>query len=437
MTDESGHPLYTALLYLCLPVILARLLWRSRTNPAYRRRWPERFGFGPPATEARVWIHAVSVGEVNAAAPLIRRIQAEFARAPLLLTTTTPTGSQQAARLFGDSVLHQYLPYDTPDAMGRLLERYHPQVAVIMETELWPNLTALCARRGIALLLANGRLSDRSLRGYRRFRGISRRCLVRFQAILAQSHDDAARFRELGATTVTVAGNMKFDAGDPNKPGTAQEYRAAFGLGDRPVWVAGSTHAGEESLLIDVHRQVLVRHPDALLIIAPRHPERFGEVAALLDQRGLSYQRRSGSRACRQTDAVLLADTMGELPVLYALGRVAFVGGSLAAAGGHNLLEPLRAGVPVLFGPHMENFRDIERLTLDYGAGEQVETGEKLAQRLESYLTDPRLCRERVHNATRLLDDCRGATEITFAALCRALGESGARTAGTAAGMAR
>ena len=420
-----AHPVYTALLYLCLPAILLRLLWRARRNPGYRQRWGERFGIGAARARGVIWVHAVSVGEVNVAVPLVQQLKTEFPDTPLLLTTTTPTGSDQALRRFGTSVLHQYLPYDAPGAIRRFLNRYQPRFGVILETELWPNLSAACARRGTPLFLANARLSDRSFGGYRRLSRTTSRCLRRFQGIFAQSEQDAARFRDLGAVPVTVrvTGNMKFDDTVDTDHDRQEALKAALHTSNRPVWIAGSSHAGEEEQLLAAHNRLRESHPDALLILAPRHPERFSDVSALLKQQHTPYCKRSDRQPCQPRDVVLLADSMGELPYLYALGQVAFVGGSLVPIGGHNLLEPLRCGVPVLFGPHMDNFRDIEQLTLHYGAGERVETSQELAHRLDAYLSDPRLQQTKARNAARLLADCRGATDRTMAALRSSLGD--------------
>ncbi len=417
--------LYSVLVYLALPMVSGRLLLRSRANGKYRKRWRERFGFGPGSSDPVVWIHAVSVGEVNAAAPLVRRLLEIVPESPILLTTITPTGSDQAARLFGRSIRHRYLPYDTPAAMRRFLNQFTPRIGIVMETEIWPNLLVECERRNVPVVLCNARLSDRSLRGYHRLRSLTTQSLRRFHCILAQSESDAARFLELGAppAAVRVAGNIKFDASEIPDRSRIEALGAQLGANARPVWTAGSTHEGEEQLLLDVHASVLHTHPDALLVIAPRHPERFNDVATLIAAHGLAFQRRSSAAPCRPGDSVLLVDTMGELTTLYGVGAVAFVGGSLVPKGGHNLLEPLQAGTPVLFGNYMDNFRDIARLTLDYNAGDQVTDAANLASQIVSYFDDPDYRQHRVTNAQRMLHDCSGAVDRTLAEVGQMLGQ--------------
>ncbi|MFZ5536905.1 MAG: 3-deoxy-D-manno-octulosonic acid transferase [Pseudomonadota bacterium] len=289
--------LYTTLLTLATPLALARLGWKGRANPAYRERIPERFGFIPrlPA-RPRLWVHAVSVGEVIAAAPLIRAWRARHPDWAVLLTTTTPTGAAQVRRLFGEDVEHLYLPYDLPGAVRRFFARTRPSLGVIMETELWPNLAAEGAQRGIPLVLANARLSERSMRGYARVRPLVRNTLACFALIAARGPEDAARFIALGAPPkrVEALGNLKFDLElAPEVVLRGRQWRTLFGT-ERPVWIAASTHPGEETQVLEAHRRVLAEHPHALLLLAPRHPERVGEVVRLIEAAGLGYVLRSG-----------------------------------------------------------------------------------------------------------------------------------------------
>jgi 3-deoxy-D-manno-octulosonic-acid transferase len=378
--------LYTAIFYLAVPLILLRLLWRSRRAPAYRARIGERFGFFRmrPARDS-IWVHAVSVGETIAAAPLIRRLQARYPHFTLIVTTMTPTGSERVRALFGAGVEHVYAPYDLPDCVGRFLRRTRPRLAVIMETELWPNLLRGCARRGIPVLLANARLSARSARGYRRLRALTAPMLGDLAMVVAQNADDGARFVGLGLlpARLVVAGSIKFDiALDEQLVIDAARARAEWGELRRPLWIAASTHAGEDEIALAAHRQLLAAQPAALLILVPRHPERFDAVAALIERAGCTYRRRSQGAAPAQDTQVLLGDTMGELLWLYGCADIAFVGGSLIARGGHNTLEPAAWGLPLLSGPSDFNFHEISALLARAGALVKVRDAQELAAQL-------------------------------------------------------
>ncbi|MEJ2481407.1 MAG: lipid IV(A) 3-deoxy-D-manno-octulosonic acid transferase, partial [Acidihalobacter sp.] len=382
--------LYSLLLYLLTPLVIARLYWRGRANPDYHRRIAERFAHYPRLPNVpRIWVHAVSVGEVIASTPLIRRLQSEFPGHRILVTTTTPTGSAQVRRLFHDSVDHCYLPYDLPHVVRRFLRKTRPLIAVIMETELWPNLFAACARRDIPLMIANARLSERSARGYARFASLTRRTLWHISHIAAQGKQDAQRFLELGAPSERVqqAGNIKFDISVPEEQ-VAQGQALREGLGSRPVWIAASTHAGEDDILLDAHHRLLEKLPDAFLILVPRHPERFDEVAALCREQGLRSMRRSTGAACAPDTQVLVGDTLGELLALYAAADAAFVGGSLIPIGGHNPLEPAALGLPVLTGPHIFNFNEVYARLFQAGAAVHADDAVAIAAWLEDLLTD-------------------------------------------------
>uniref|UniRef100_A4XPW3 3-deoxy-D-manno-octulosonic acid transferase n=1 Tax=Ectopseudomonas mendocina (strain ymp) TaxID=399739 RepID=A4XPW3_ECTM1 len=385
--------LYTLLLHLALPLIALRLALRARKAPAYARRVRERFSFGLPAMRpGGIWVHAVSVGESIAAAPMIRALQAHYPDLPITVTCMTPTGSERIQALFGDSVQHCYLPYDLPWAASRFLQRVQPRLAVVMETELWPNHIHQCAKRGIPIALANARLSQRSARGYARLRKLTAPMLAELSLIAVQTQAEAERFLDLGArpNCVEVTGSIKFDLKiDTELPRRASELRHQWQAERRPLWIAASTHAGEDEIILAAHRQLLLAWPDALLILVPRHPERFNAVHELCLNQGLTTRRRSSGEAVQAGDQVLLGDTMGELLFLYALADVAFVGGSLVANGGHNLLEPAALGKPVLSGPHLFNFLEIAAQLREAGALGEVQDATDLADEVETLWREP------------------------------------------------
>lgn len=369
---------YTVLLYLLTPFVLLRLLWRSRELADYRRRIGERFGFVPkPPQPVEVWVHAVSVGESLAALPLIRALIERHGQGRVLVTTTTPTGSARVRESLGDHVVHVYAPYDLPDVIARFVGRMRPRRVVVMETELWPNLFRALARRRIPLLIANARLSPRSFRGYGRVRGFAAATLADCTHIAAQSDTDAQRFRELGAppARVSTMGNIKFDQAVPEvQVAAGVALRERLGA-QRWAWIAASTHEGEEEIVLAAHRQLLQSSPEALLILVPRHPQRFDSVAKLIEKTGLALLRRSQLETASdpRIASVLLGDSMGEMFMYFAAADVAFVGGSLVTVGGHNVLEPAQIGKPVLFGPHMHNFVAARDLLLDAGGGQQTD----------------------------------------------------------------
>ena len=385
--------LYTLLLHLALPLIALRLALRARKAPAYARRIRERFSFGlPPMQTGGIWVHAVSVGESIAAAPMIRALQARHPELPITVTCMTPTGSERIQALFGNSVQHCYLPYDLPWAAARFLNRVKPRLAVVMETELWPNHIHQCTKRGIPVALANARLSERSARGYARFGKLTAPMLAKLSLIAVQTQAEAQRFLALGARPecVDVTGSIKYDLKiDAELPQRAAELRRQWQTEQRPVWIAASTHAGEDEIILAAHRQLLKTRTDALLILVPRHPERFEAVHELCLNQGLTTRRRSTGQDVQAGDQVLLGDTMGELLFLYALTDIAFVGGSLVANGGHNLLEPAALSKPVLSGPHLFNFLEIATQLREAGALSEVENAEQLAGRLATLLDAP------------------------------------------------
>ncbi|MBS4078945.1 lipid IV(A) 3-deoxy-D-manno-octulosonic acid transferase [Pseudomonas rustica] len=391
-----NRTLYTALFYLGLPLVAIRLWLRARKAPAYAKRIGERFSYGMPTLQpGGIWVHAVSVGESIAAAPMIRALLQRYPQLPITVTCMTPTGSERIQALFANEprIQHCYLPYDLPCAAARFLDRVQPKLAVIMETELWPNHIHQCAKRGIPVALANGRLSERSARGYGRFRKLTAPMLAEMSFFAIQTEAEAQRFRDLGARseTVEVTGSIKFDLTiDPALLQRAAELRGQWQALERPVWIAASTHEGEDEVVLDAHRRLLANHPDALLILVPRHPERFNSVFELCQREGFATLRRStGANVDGQT-SVLLGDTMGELLFLYALADSAFVGGSLVANGGHNLLEPAALAKPVLSGPHLFNFLDIAAQLREAGALAEVEDAEGLAVEVRRLFELPR-----------------------------------------------
>lgn len=383
--------LYNLAMYLFTPLVMLRLMARGMRYGDYHVRWRERFGrFPGPPLSGCLWVHAVSVGEVNAAEPLIKALMEAYPRAPMLVTTVTPTGSERVRQLFGDRVHNVYLPYDLPFAVRRFLRNTRPRLAVIVETEVWPNLYFACRRHGIPLLIANARLSERSLRGYARMSSLVRRALRCVSHIAAQSRTDAARYRLLGAepSQLTVCGNLKFDMPVPQVAlDDGKAMRETWGNG-RPVWIAASTHEGEEMAVLEAHLDVMRRLPDALLLIAPRHPERFRAVEASVRSLGFTVATRSADRVPGHATQCFVIDAMGELLRFYAAADVAFVGGSLVSIGGHNVLEPAALYKPVLVGPHTFNFEEITQALLDAGGGQRVADGGQLGNEVLSILRD-------------------------------------------------
>ena len=422
-----NRTLYTLLFHIALPWVVLRLWWRSRKAPAYAQRIGERFALDlPPLQPGGIWVHAVSVGESIAAAPMIRALLRRHPQLPITITCMTPTGSERIRALFAGEVRvqHCYLPYDLPWAAGRFLDRAQPRLAVIMETELWPNHIHQCTRRNIPVALANARLSQRSARGYERFAGLTRPMLEEMRLIAVQSPAEAERFRHLGAPPecVQVTGSIKFDLSiDPALLTRASQLRQQWQLTERPVWIAASTHEGEDEVVLAAHRQLLASHPDALLILVPRHPERFDRMFALCQQQGFDTVRRSSPEAVVTTTQVLLGDTMGELLFLYALADIAFVGGSLVPNGGHNLLEPAALSMPVLSGPHLFNFLEIASLLRSRRALLKVEDATALRLAVQRLIELPQDARRMGAAGRAVMQANQGALERLLAGLERLL----------------
>ena len=373
---------------VAVPAILVRLAWRSRRQPGYLDRVGERFGAyrGEPPHAPLVWIHAVSVGETRAAVPVVEALRARWPGHAILLTHMTPTGRETGEALFGDGVIRCYLPYDYPGAVARFIRHFRPRAGILMETEIWPNLIQGCRAQAVPLYLVNARLSEKSGAGYGRFPRLVRESLAGFTAIAAQGADDARRLTELGANGVCVTGSLKFDiAPPPAQIELGHRWRHDFGEG-RPVLLAASTREGEEKLLLDVLATIDV--PGLLVVIVPRHPQRFDEVAGLLAARAVRYQRRSDDAAVAADTAVVLGDSMGEMFAYYAACDVAFIGGSLVPTGGQNLIEACAAGKPVLIGPSTYNFEEAAVSAVQAGAAIRVADAAALAREAGRLLRD-------------------------------------------------
>jgi len=382
------HPLaYDVFLYAALPWVVLRLLWRARRERRYLQHWSERFGWyraSQRASQPVIWVHAVSVGETRAAEPLLRALRLRYADHRILLTHMTPTGRDTGTQLFGDTVERCYLPYDYPGAARRFLDAFRPRVGVLMETEIWPNLIEACAQRRVPLYLVNARLSEKSYSRYRRYPRMTRACLRALSGIAAQTGEDARRFEALQAEHVSVTGNLKFDVLPPaERVQQGQAWRSRFGA--RPVLLAASTREGEESLVLDAFEAMGL--PSALLVIVPRHPQRFDEVAQLLTQRGVRYQRRSENAPVAPDTRVLLGDSMGEMFAYYAACDVAFIGGSLLPYGAQNLIEACAVGKPVIIGPHTYNFAEATELAIAAGAAVRIDNAQGLADAARRLLT--------------------------------------------------
>lgn len=406
--------LYTSLVRLLAPLAFVIVVLRGLRDRAYWEGLGERFGWGPAAgAPGGIWLHAVSLGEVSAAAALVRELRERHPELACVISTATPTGRARARALFGGDagIGIRYLPYDTPGSVGRFLRRVRPRIAVIMETELWPNLLHACSRRAVPIVLANARLTARSVRRYLRFGRLFRDAVAAIEVIAAQSAEDAGRFAAVGADSgrIRVVGSVKFDvqAGDALRTQGAALRAACFGA--RPVWIAGSTHEGEEEAVLDAHALLRARFADALLLLVPRHPQRFEEVAALLARGNVPFDRRSAAAPVRPQAQVLLVDSVGELATLYAAADVAFVGGSLVPIGGHNLLEPAALGVPVLTGPYNDNAPDIARELLKSGGGALVEDAPRLAGALEELFGSEERRRQIGARARAFVDAHRGS----------------------------
>ena len=415
----SGHPIYSALVLVLLPWAVLHLLWRARRQPEYLRHWAERFGFfaAKPAAPV-IWIHAVSVGETRAAQPVVAALRARYPDHAIVMTHMTPTGRQTSVELFGDSITRCYLPYDTPWGGRRFLQHFAPRLGVIMETELWPNLLASAAALGIPVHLVNARLSARSARRYARWPTLSAQALGHLTGICAQTAADAERLAALGGERITLTGNVKFDIEMP-EPMLALGAALRARCGPRPVWLAASTREGEEPLILDAWHKVDASGT-ALLVIVPRHPQRFDEVAKLVAARGLALQRRSAEEAVAAGTQVLLGDSMGEMFAYYAMADVAFIGGSLLDYGSQNLIEACAVGTPVLVGPSTRNFAEAAAGATACGAALAIRDAEELVAQVSALLPDAARRRQMGEAGREFAARHRGATARTLEAITRA-----------------
>lgn len=415
--------LYTLLFYLLLPILLLRLWWRGRKAPGYRQNWRQRLGLGPAIGQPVIWVHAVSVGETVAIAPLVNRLLMRYPQHRVLITNMTPTGAAQVRTLFGDRVEQRFCPWDIPLALRAFLRRTCPELCIIVETELWPNLVDQCACAGVPVLLANARLSARSARGYQRFSALTKPMLQQLSLIAAQGQADAERFVALGIPLerVDVTGSIKFDLQpDATQVAAGQALREQLGS-DRPVLIAASTHQGEDEILLQTWQQLREVHPQLVLILVPRHPERFDAVAELC--RGYSDRlvRRSHGEQLEEHTELYLGDSMGELMLFYAAADIAFVGGSFSGTGGHNPLEPAALGLPVVMGPDCFNFQSITDALSEAGGLVRVGDTAGLRSQLSIWFEDADQRREAGQQAAAFVAANRGALDRLEQAVSRLL----------------
>lgn len=402
---------YNLLIYVLQLPLGIYLVLRALLNRSYRDRLGQRFGIGYPQLDRCIWIHAVSVGEVQAAVPLVRAIQKRFPDHSTLITTVTPTGAAHVEANFGNTVSHCYIPFEMPFAVNKFFASVRPELAMVMETEIWPNLYQGCGVRDIPLVLVNARISLKSVNRYRKLTPLFRETLSHGIIIAAKSEADADRFRLLGASPARtyVTGNIKFDIELPDDLPERGATLRRDTFGQRPVWIAASTHDGEEQPVLQAHRELLARFPDLLLVLVPRHPERFSSVADMVRREGFSCVARTENRPCDDETTVFLGDTMGELPLFYAASDIAFVGGSLVPIGGHNLLEPAALALPLVSGPHVYHAQEISDIFISLGACQIVTDPAELASAVADLLSDPEEASVRAGKGLEIVRQNRGA----------------------------
>lgn len=412
--------LYSLLLWIIFPFAILRLFWKSRENPGYRARIRERMALGLPRLKGCILVHAVSVGETVAAVPFIEKLLEEFPSHDILITSTTPTGSDRVKALFGGRVEHCFLPFDTNLFASRLLKKVKPSIVIIIETEIWPNLIYQCDRKNIPVLLANARMSERSYKGYNKVRQLTAPTLERISQIATHAAPDLQRFLALGApsTKAQVIGSIKFDLQIPanlqdKRKELIKSLEARLPEGQELpfIWVAASTHDGEEDQIIKAAKELRKHVPNAICVLVPRHIERFETVARLLDDNGVSYERFSMTRELPDTAEVLLGDTMGELLLFYSIADTAFVGGSFAPVGGHNVLESLACNTATIVGPHMFNFQTIHDLLMENKAIIQVADWKQLSEQLQRLATNDILRQKLSERGEDVVRSNRGALD--------------------------
>lgn len=401
---------YTILFYLALPFIFLRLLWRSRQNPAYRQHWSERLGYYPQRLDKSIWIHAASVGETLAVIPLVKALRAQYPDLPIVFTTMTISGRARAQAAFGETVYQSYVPYDVPAIAMRFLTRINPVLVLMVETELWPNIFHACEKKQIPIVVANARLSEKSAKGYQRVASITREMLSRIHTLAVQTELESERFYQLGMPRdrVVVTGSIKFDIEPPKDLDVkTRDLRALLGV-SRPIWIAASTHDTEEAIVLAAHKKILEKFPDALLILVPRHPERF-DIVFHLSQQQFKTVRRSLSDVCTSDTQVYLGDTMGELVLLYSVCDVALVAGSFVPVGGHNMLEAAVLAKPILSGPQLFNFSEISQNLIAKKGMIVVSDADDIAVKIVELFSDPSYKQQTGQNAQAFLVANRGA----------------------------
>jgi 3-deoxy-D-manno-octulosonic-acid transferase len=426
MSGSFWRQLYTMLFYLFLPFIYLRLLWRSRRLPAYRQRISERFGYFniPDKFRQGIWIHAVSFGEVIVATPLIKMLQSRYPNIPIIVTCMTPTGSAQVIKIFGDTVFNIYAPYDLPKYINRFLNKINPKLLILIETELWPNWLYRLSQKKIPILLANGRLSEKSFKNYSRFSTITKAMMQSLSMVAVQSAPEAERFIRLGVAKekLTITGNIKFDMTVPEGLlDQAKLLREQLGV-HRIVWIAASTHQGEEEEILCAFEQIKKQHPSALLLLVPRHPDRFAQVTKLCQQK-YKVVRRSEKKHCSDQDDVFLGDSMGEMLLFYAVSDIAFVGGSLIERGGHNTLEPALFALPIISGVYTFNFTEITRLLTQANGLILVNNITELTQAVNDFMAYPEKRVQYGQAANQVVEHNKGALDKHLAMISQLYGE--------------
>ena len=412
-----SRSLYSLIFYLAIPVVLLRLLFRAARAPSYALRWGERFGFveRQPRSLPLVWLHAVSVGESLAAVPVIRSLMSSYPELRIFVTCMTPTGSQRIKAAFGDEIGHSYAPYDLPDAVARFLQRVTPKLLIVMETELWPNTVAACNSRNIPVLIANARLSKQSADGYARISTLIRPMFSKLDRVAAQTNDDGLRYISLGsqASSVEVTGNIKFDMTlDSHARRQASLLREQWqGKDGRTIWLAASTHVGEDEIVLDAFSIIKKHMPETLLVLTPRHPERFQDVYSKSVKAGFDVRMCSQYKTFEPTVDILIGDTMGELLIYYGACDATFVGGSLVSVGGHNVIEPAAWGKPIISGPSVYNFSEVTDLLFKAGALEFCETSQEMAEKLIALFADRPLANRMGVSAVGIVETNRGALD--------------------------
>ncbi len=405
--------IYTLLFYLLTPFVLLRLYWRGFKAPEYRKRWGERLAiYHTKYPDNVIWIHAVSVGEAEAVFPLVEKLQEQYPSDRVLITTTTPTGSARVRAVLGDTVSHVYLPYDLPGVVCRFLNTFRPKIAIIMEKEIWPNLFAQVGEQKIPLFIINARLSVNSARGYKKISGLIVPALAHVTAVATQTQEDRERFIEIGSAEqkTAVKGNIKFDVTIPEDVIAEGHILKRNLFSERFVWIIASTHKGEDEIFFNIYKRLKQYIPELLLLVVPRHPERFNAVKHTAEQQQLKTIMRSSESACATETDVYIADTMGELKMLYAAADIGFIGGSMVPVGGHNILEPLTVGLPVMFGPYMINFKEIANNVLSLQAAIQCQDSDEIIETVMRLHGGTAFRQQLIEKGAKFLNSNQGAT---------------------------